>query len=81
MHVRPDVNEPPRSPQKLYLFAPQVFEYDLLRQLTPHMKDVVPLPGIYYPDFIAANQSDRADNILPGSDKQVRREAGERFDC
>lgn len=48
----------------------QVFEYDLVRQLTPHMKDISPLPGIYYPDFIAANQSDRADNVLPGDDKQ-----------
>ena len=26
-----------------------------------------PLPSIYYPDFIAANQEDRADNVLPGS--------------
>jgi hypothetical protein len=29
-----------------------------------HMK---PLKSIYYPDFIAANQEDRADNILEGS--------------
>ncbi len=26
-----------------------------------------PLPSIYYPDFIAANQEDRADNLIPGS--------------
>jgi len=26
-----------------------------------------PLPSIYYPDFIAANQSDRANNLIPGS--------------
>jgi len=31
------------------------------------MKDIQPLPSIYYPDFIAANQSDRADNVLSGS--------------
>eukprot|EP00051_Salpingoeca_urceolata_P026447 m.477346 g.477346 ORF g.477346 m.477346 type:complete len:544 (-) comp20810_c0_seq1:107-1738(-) len=48
-----------------------VFDYDLRRQLAPKMKDMVPLPGIYYPDFIAANQSDRADNVLEGSDKQA----------
>eukprot|EP00730_Choanoeca_flexa_P009629 TRINITY_DN1270_c0_g1_i1.p1 TRINITY_DN1270_c0_g1~~TRINITY_DN1270_c0_g1_i1.p1 ORF type:complete len:525 (+),score=167.27 TRINITY_DN1270_c0_g1_i1:174-1748(+) len=48
----------------------QVFEYDLRRQLSEHMRDLVPLKGIYYPDFIAANQADRADNILPGADKQ-----------
>ena len=34
------------------------------------MKDMVPLPSIYYKDFIAANQEVRADNILPGEDKQ-----------
>ncbi len=31
------------------------------------MKDMKPLPTIYDPDFIAANQSDRADNVLTGS--------------
>ena len=44
-----------------------VLEYDLQRQLVPYLKDIKPLPSIYYQDFIAANQSDRADNILPGS--------------
>ena len=34
------------------------------------MEKMVPLPGIYYPDFIAANQEDRADHVLPGMDKQ-----------
>jgi myo-inositol-1-phosphate synthase len=33
------------------------------------MKDLVPLPSIYYSDFIAQNQCDRADNIIPGSNK------------
>lgn len=42
----------------------EVFEYDLQNKLYPHMKDIIPLPGIYRPDFIAANQSQRADNIL-----------------
>lgn len=44
----------------------QVLDFDLQRQLEPHLQDMHPLPSIYYPDFIAANQSDRADNILPG---------------
>jgi len=48
-----------------------VFEYDLRRQLEPHMRELVPLPSVYYPDFIAANQSDRADNVLPGKDKKA----------
>ena len=44
----------------------QVFAYDLQRQLVPHMEKIVPLPSIYYRDFIAANQAARADNIIPG---------------
>ena len=48
----------------------QVLEIALQEQLRPLMKDLVPLPSIYYPDFIAANQSDRADHVLPGDDKQ-----------
>jgi myo-inositol-1-phosphate synthase len=48
----------------------QVFEYDLVMRLEPYMKDIIPLPGVYYPDFIAANQESRADNILPGKNKQ-----------
>mmetsp|Transcript_29077 Transcript_29077/g.49070 ORF Transcript_29077/g.49070 Transcript_29077/m.49070 type:complete len:529 (+) Transcript_29077:60-1646(+) len=47
----------------------QVLDYDLQRQLQPHMTSLEPLPSIYYPDFIAANQEDRADNVLPGHDK------------
>lgn len=47
----------------------QVLEYDLQRQVAPLMADMKPLPSVYYPDFIAANQEDRADNVLPGSDK------------
>jgi myo-inositol-1-phosphate synthase len=31
------------------------------------MASMVPLPSIYYPDFIAANQEARADNVLPGT--------------
>ncbi|CAM9132826.1 unnamed protein product, partial [Ectocarpus fasciculatus] len=47
----------------------EVLDFDLQRNLAPHMEGLVPLPSIYYPDFIAANQSDRADNVLPGSKK------------
>ncbi|KAG5652068.1 hypothetical protein H0H81_006423 [Sphagnurus paluster] len=50
----------------------QVLDYDLQRQVAPHMALLgSPLPSIYYPDFIAANQEARADNVLPGTDKQV----------
>eukprot|EP01061_Rhynchopus_euleeides_P038805 TRINITY_DN66548_c0_g1_i1.p1 TRINITY_DN66548_c0_g1~~TRINITY_DN66548_c0_g1_i1.p1 ORF type:complete len:518 (+),score=280.94 TRINITY_DN66548_c0_g1_i1:63-1616(+) len=44
-----------------------VLEYDLQRQLGPHMKDMVPLPSIYHPDYIAANQEDRANNVITGT--------------
>ncbi|KAJ7178571.1 hypothetical protein C8R43DRAFT_1117946 [Mycena crocata] len=50
----------------------QVLDYDLQRQVAPHMALIgKPLPSIYYPDFIAANQEARADNVIPGTDKQV----------
>jgi len=48
----------------------QVLDYDLQQQLIPHMKDIKPLPSVYYPDFIAANQADRADNLIPGTKKE-----------
>jgi hypothetical protein len=34
----------------------QVLDFELQRQLVPYMKDMMPLPGIYDQDFIAANQ-------------------------
>ncbi|KAG8960873.1 Myo-inositol-1-phosphate synthase [Tulasnella sp. 419] len=49
----------------------QVLNYDLQRQVAPLLAQIRPLPSIYYPDFIAANQSDRADNLIPGDDKQA----------
>ena len=48
----------------------QVLDYDLQRQVAPLMKEMgAPLPSIYYPDFIAANQEDRADNVIQGENK------------
>jgi len=53
----------------------QVLDYDLQRQVAPHMAGLgTPLPSIYYPDFIAANQEARADNVIPGTDKQTHLE-------
>eukprot|EP01084_Bolivina_argentea_P053680 98518_1 len=49
----------------------EVFDYDLQRQLYPIMRDMKPLPSIYQPDFIAANQSDRADNVLTGTKAEM----------
>ncbi|EPQ55235.1 Myo-inositol-1-phosphate synthase [Gloeophyllum trabeum ATCC 11539] len=53
----------------------KVLDWDLQRQVAPHMAEIgKPLPSIYYPDFIAANQEARADNVIPGSDKQAHLE-------
>ncbi|KAJ7073396.1 hypothetical protein B0H15DRAFT_925663 [Mycena belliarum] len=53
----------------------RVLDYDLQRQVAPHMALLgKPLPSIYYPDFIAANQEARADNLVPGADKQAHLE-------
>merc|ERR1711920_290142 len=43
-----------------------VLPFDLQRQLGPELSTYKPLKSVYYPDFIAANQADRADNILEG---------------
>lgn len=48
----------------------EVLEYDLQMKLRPYMKDIIPLPAVYYEDFIALNQKERADNILPGNEKK-----------
>jgi myo-inositol-1-phosphate synthase len=44
-----------------------VLEPTLKAQVHKEMAAMVPLPSIYYPDFIAANQEDRADNCIEGS--------------
>jgi len=48
----------------------KVLDITLQQKLRPLMQHMKPLPSVYYPDFIAANQADRADNVLPGQDKQ-----------
>ena len=51
-----------------------MLDYHLQEQLRPHMQHLVPLPSIYYPDFIAANQEERADNVVPGESKKAHLE-------
>lgn len=43
-----------------------VIEPGLKNLVRKEMATMEPLPSIYYPDFIAANQGARADNCLPG---------------
>jgi myo-inositol-1-phosphate synthase len=45
----------------------QVLDVDLQKQLRPFMEQMVPLPSIYLDGFIAANQNDRADNVIKGN--------------
>lgn len=45
----------------------QVLEPTLKGLVRKEMAQMKPLPSIYYPDFIAANQGDRADNCIAGS--------------
>lgn len=47
----------------------KVFEPELQEKLRPFMEPIVPLPSVYYPDFIASNQEDRANNVIPGDNK------------
>uniref|UniRef100_A0A8C4Q148 inositol-3-phosphate synthase n=1 Tax=Eptatretus burgeri TaxID=7764 RepID=A0A8C4Q148_EPTBU len=47
-----------------------VLDWGLQQQLKPHMAAMRPRPSIYRPDFIAANQFDRADNVLTGTAAQ-----------
>lgn len=49
----------------------QVLDYDLQSQLRSHMVNLKPRPSIYAPDFIAANQSSRADNVIVGTKQHV----------
>ncbi|XP_031830811.1 inositol-3-phosphate synthase isoform X3 [Nomia melanderi] len=45
----------------------KVIDINLQKQLEPHMIFMKPRKSIYYPDFIAANQEKRANNVIPGS--------------
>ncbi|XP_069646500.1 LOW QUALITY PROTEIN: inositol-3-phosphate synthase 1 [Haliaeetus albicilla] len=45
----------------------EVLDWPLQEQLWPHLEKMKPRPSIYIPEFIAANQEERADNVLHGS--------------
>lgn len=59
----------------------KVLDWELQQQVAPYMKEMVPLPGVFDPDFIAANQGARADNIIKGSKseqvEQIRKDIRE----
>ncbi|KAI9142142.1 Myo-inositol-1-phosphate synthase [Paraphysoderma sedebokerense] len=45
----------------------RVLEPDLQRQVWSEMEKMKPMKSIYYPDFIASNQEERANNVLEGT--------------
>ncbi|XP_052404324.1 inositol-3-phosphate synthase 1-A-like [Carassius gibelio] len=56
----------------------QVLDWSLQEKLRPHMSQLKPRPSVYIPEFIAANQEQRADNLIRGSKAeqvaQIRRD-------
>ncbi|XP_057167624.1 inositol-3-phosphate synthase 1 isoform X2 [Ursus arctos] len=56
----------------------QVLDWGLQEQLWPHLEALRPRPSVYIPEFIAANQSARADNLILGTRaqqlEQIRRD-------
>lgn len=44
----------------------KVLEPGLKELVRPELQKMKPMPSVYYPDFIAANQGSRADNVLEG---------------
>lgn len=42
----------------------EVFDINLQEKLSPYMKRFTPMKSIYYSDFIALNQTERATNVI-----------------
>ncbi|KAJ1502654.1 Myo-inositol-1-phosphate synthase [Coelomomyces lativittatus] len=53
----------------------RVLEPDLRKQLKPYLEKIVPLPSVYYPEFIASNQEGRVNHVISGTCKQTHLEA------
>lgn len=49
----------------------KVLDWNLQKQLRPFLADMKPRPSINCPDFIAANQAERADNVLTGTKQSM----------
>ena len=56
----------PSLPSSVTNWTNQVLDIGIQDQLHAHLSTMKPRPSIYSPDFIAANQEDRADNVLSG---------------
>merc|ERR1712050_579892 len=49
----------------------KVLDINLQQKVYDYMQTFTPLPGIYLPEFIAAKQSERADNVLKGTKQEL----------
>lgn len=49
----------------------RVLEPTLIEQLRDDLEKITPLPAALNGDFIAANQSDRSDNVIQGTNQEV----------
>ena len=48
----------------------QVLEPSLLNALRPELEAIKPLKAVVNPDFIAANQADRMNNVFTGTNRE-----------
>lgn len=59
----------------------KVLDVDLLRNISKDLEKIVPLPGVYDAAFIASNQKDRVDHVIPGTKsaqmEQIRKDLKE----
>ena len=45
----------------------KVLDVDLVRNVSKQLEKIYPLPGVYDAAFIASNQKDRVNNVIPGN--------------
>ena len=48
-----------------------MLEPDLVNKLKPQLESIVPLKTAFNPEFVAANQAERADNVIEGTNSEV----------
>jgi myo-inositol-1-phosphate synthase len=48
-----------------------VLEPTLIEQLKEDLINITPLPATLNPEYIAANQADRADNVFMGTNQEI----------
>jgi len=49
----------------------QVLEPSLIEKLKPYLEEITPLPAAFNQEFIAANQKDRVNNIMKGTNRDM----------